>query len=682
MIPAEIASTARGLYPRAWCYALLAAVSIGGLLLLPLAAPYLFSASKTATTIARYEGVGALRLFAVHAVSVDVQRSILTAIGPDPYITLEPAAEDPPVSALRMKIRPISPAMGNNFAVYFVPASGPWQRFSDQHVVTATIDASLPDWTIDWTLPETARAWRIDLPEGAEFHLEYVEVRGARGLPTVAPWIAIVSSGALIAMLLVLWQFLGRPIVPATQTIKSVLILSLIVPLAMFVFVLPPFQGPDENAHWKLALMFYRSSIAREPAAYFLPETLEIDAIPFHPERKFKPQTLRADNSPPVLNRQAMANQHQYLLKQYPYTHIISYPVVWMISLLFPFANTVPSALQLFYLCRIVPAILTVILLYVLNRKYELPYTAWFFFSLPLVVQQFVVVSADTLLNVGAIAAVLLFLTLRERSSRLLTAVLWALCLGITYAKFIAAGVLLLPLLLVPYRRLPRPKMLLVFAVLTSLPVVYLLGGVVLSAVRDVGRALNRLPDVEQQIALIRTWVGVKNFVGAMSSFAAQGASFEAWSGPLGWLDTPISPRHLSIITASCLVALLLDVWVYGPRLVHLLRKRTGEMTLLAGAALAALTFALVIDALLYYLMTSAVGSRSIAGTQIRHLFAAAIVAVLLPLAVLGPTVPEGNRSRGRSMMVANSVALVLLPMLFFASNVELAIDLLTRYWG
>jgi hypothetical protein len=65
---------------------------------------------------------------------------------------------------------------------------------------------------------------------------------------------------------------------------------------------------------------------------------------------------------------------------------------------------------------------------------------------------------------------------------------------------------------------------------------------------------------------------------------------------------------------------------------------------------------------------------------QMRHLFAAAIVAVLLPLAFLGRT-PAVNPS-GRAMMVANTIALVLLPMLFFARNVELAIDLFTRYWG
>lgn len=682
MIPEEIASPARRLIARAWRYVLLAAVSVGALLLLPLVAPYLFTGTNTATNlIARYEGAAGLRIFAAHAVAVDAQRSVLMATGPEPYITLEPGAQAAPVSSLRMKIRPMSPGMGNTFTVHFVPARGPWQAFSEQHVVSGTVATRLPDWTIDWTLPETARAWRIDLPAGAEFQLEYLETRGGRGVPAVRPWIAVIISGATIALLLVLWQFLVRPVVPGPQTIKSVLTLALIVPLAIFIFVLPPFQGPDENAHWKLALMAYRSSIAREPAAYFLPETLEIDAIPFHPERKFKPGTLRAATSPPALNRDAMANQHRYLLTQYPYAQFISYPLILVTSLLFPFANTVPSALQLFYLCRIVPALLTVVLLYVLNRKYELPYTAWFFFSLPLVVQQFVVVSADTLLNVGAIAAVLLFLALRERPNWLLTALLWVLCLAITYSKFIVAGVVLLPLLLVPYRRLPRPKLLLVFAVLVSLPAAYVLSGVVLSSVRDVGRALNRLPDVEQQLALIVTWSGVKTYLQAMVLYSVQGATLQAWSSPLGWLDTPLSPQHLSLIAASGLVALLLDAWIYGPRLVHLLRNRTGEMALLAGVGVGGLCFATITDTFLYYLMVTPVGAASIAGTQMRHLFAVAIVAVLLPLAVLGPSSCE-DHSRSQGMMVANSIALTLLPMLFFARNVELAIDLFTRYWG
>ena len=470
---------------------------------------------------------------------------------------------------------------------------------------------------------------------------------------------------------------------PAPRTIKTVLILALMVSLVIITFLLPPFQGPDENAHWMLGLKFYRSNIANEPATYYLPDTLETGYIPFHFSTKFRSARLGGGNSRPSADAHAMAASHEYLVGQYPYARIFSYPVTFVMSLLFPVVDTTQGALQLFYLCRLVPAVLIVGLLYALNRRYELPYTAWFFFSLPLVAQQSVVISADILLNTGSVLAVLWFLKLRKDYRWALMLALCGLCLWITASKFIAVSVLLLPLLLIPYRRLPRVKTLMVLALMLimSVPVVYSLGGVVLAAIREWGSVANRTAEIEQQIAFVRTTAGIETFLLAALRYATQALSFEAWSGPLGWVDTRLTARHLSLIAVSGWLAIFLDVWAYGPQVLRLVRTRAGEMTALVGMAVGGLCFATVADAALFYLMTTPVGGDAIASMMMKHLFPAAIVGLLLPLAVLGPAAHDVDSSMAWPMMIANTLAVVILPLLLFARNIELAIDLLIRYW-
>jgi hypothetical protein len=306
----------------------------------------------------------------------------------------------------------------------------------------------------------------------------------------------------------------------------------------------------------------------------------------------------------------------------------------------------------------------------------------WFFFSLPLVVQQSVVISADTLLNLGAVIATWLFLKSREEHNWGRNAALWVLCIAMIYSKFIVAGVLLLPILLIPYSRIPKLKMLIGVGLVLVVPAVYVLGSVVLAAVRDVGHALNRLAEVNQQVALLGTAEGIRTFFAAVVNYSTEALSFEAWSGPLGWLDTPLSTRHVSLIAASGLLAVFLDTWAYGPQLADLLRSRAREVVLLASVGVAGLLFATVTNAALFFLMTTPVGADRIAGMQIRHFFPSVMVAMMLPLGVLRGRLPATANASLRPAIVADTVALVLFPLLFAARNVELAIDLLTRYWG
>ena len=611
---------------------------------------------------------------------------MVRATGPDPYIIFQPAAPTSPVSSIKLRIRP-APSMGRSafFFVFFVPASAPpLEGFSESNVLVGQLSQTLPVWTVDWTLPQPSRAWRIDVPDGAEFQLEYLEVLGAQRMGAVAErstWMFVLGAGAAVALLLIVYQLTRGPFPLADRSIRTVLIAALVAPLVVTTFLFPPFQGPDESAHWKIGLMFYRSTIEHEPAAYYLPDLLQTNGIPFHPEVKFPPARLRVETIPPEFNAAGMIATHQSLTTLYSYAHYISYPVLFVLSWLFPRVDSVQRALQLFYLARIVPAALMVALLYGLNRKYELPYTAWFFFSLPLVVQQFAIVTADTLLNAGAIIAVWLFLKSREQPSVRFAVPLVVLGVIVTYSKFIVAGVLLLPLLLVPYRRIPRRALIagLGLALVLMIPAVYVFKELVLASLRTVGQLTSRAGEVDQQIRLFGTTAGLGKFADALTRYGRSAVTFETWSMPMGWLDVPLSPQHLSLIAASGYVAFMLDAWAYGPQIVRLIRTRLWEVALLMGVAVCGLAFAVVADGALFYLMNTPVGVGFINGLQVRHLFPAAIVALLLPLAVLAPSPVDGTPSR--SAMVARTVAVVLLPLLLAARTIELAIDLLTRYW-
>jgi hypothetical protein len=258
-------------------------------------------------------------------------------------------------------------------------------------------------------------------------------------------------------------------------------------------------------------------------------------------------------------------------------------------------------------------------------------------------------------------------------------AALCVLTAWIAASKFIAGAICALPLLMIPYRRLPRAMVLGAVAAVLAVPVAYVLFRVVLGAIVDLGVTLHRTSEVDQQLALLRTAHGWQAFFHAADRFAAAALSIKAWAGPLGWSDMPLAREHLTLITASAWLALVCDVWYYGPQIVKLIRTRAPETALLAAIGVGGLAFAMFSDAAIYYIVTTPPGDQDIAGMVIRHLFAAAILALLLPTALLAPR-EDGHRSR--SVMIVNTAALVLLPLLFAARNVELAIDLLRRYWG
>jgi hypothetical protein len=367
-----------------------------------------------------------------------------------------------------------------------------------------------------------------------------------------------------------------------------------------------------------------------------------------------------------------LRDRKEWLRANYPYARPYAYPVVLLLSPFFPQITNVQHAMLLFYLCRVVAAVAVIAVLFAASRRHDLPFTTLTFFSLPLLLQQSAVISVDVFLNLGALACMLLYVSLRERPRKLGLLALWALTLSIVGVKFVYAPVLALPVLALPQG--PARRRLMIGAAVAAAVLAYPAALLVLREVRAMGATMGRADETALQLASLATISGWTDLLGLYLRYLETLLHARAWSGPLGWLDAPLSQPHLSLIRASAATAVLLDAWRYAPDVIALLRTRPragGSIILLALAALFFVTFA---DVLLFFLMTTSPGAPAVSGVQARHFFPVAIVVVLLPLLLL-PRVSADESAPLRAC------AWVILPGLLAARTVFLAQDLLVRYW-
>jgi hypothetical protein len=159
-----------------------------------------------------------------------------------------------------------------------------------------------------------------------------------------------------------------------------------------------------------------------------------------------------------------------------------------------------------------------------------------------------------------------------------------------------------------------------------------------------------------------------------------------AWAHPLGWLDTNLSSAHLRLIAASGLIALFLDAGRAIRAWPGLLRDRKGELAWVVGVVVAHFAFLSLSMCAILYVAWSPPHADSIWGFQVRYLFPSAILALVLPgmLKNVEPTSEDRLRSSGDPGLfewASNTLAMVLLPLMLFARQIELVVDLLTRFW-
>jgi hypothetical protein len=602
-----------------------------------------------------------------HSVDLQENGALVRANGPDPFVVLAPPPS--PVRSLRLELIPTG-SVRHDFYLYYVPAAAPATAgFSEQYVQRGRVIVTPAGWRVEWELPEAARLYRLDVPDDAVFRVTTWQASRTAG--ALSTHVGSARDSAWTVLLAVLLVAGGIAVVqPAAITSLDLArtgIAVLAVPAAALLLLVPPFQGPDESAHWMLALSYSRPAITAEPAAYRLPAIFGTDAMRFNTEVKFDPARFRTELAAAPLTRTEYDAQQKYLFDIYPYARPYLYPLVTAVCAVYPHVDSVAQAVLLFYICRIVAAAALFLCLLYASRRYEVPLSVLAFFSLPLVLQQHTTVTSDVLLNLGAAGAALFFLHHRRHRGRVSAICVWLLTAAVVSVKFIYAPLFVLPVLTIPRGRMRTLVLggMVVAAVLAAYPFALL----VLREVRALGAALGRGPATELQIASLATSAGWSALLSHYVRYATALVDPAAWSGPLGWLDTPLAPSHVALIRTTIAGTLLVDAVILVAARGERLRRAAAGLAF----GVAAIAVTLFIDVVLFYLLTTNPGAADVAGVQVRHLFPIAHAAAMLSLAPRDGTPPMLPIVRG--LAAIGFAALVLM------RTALLAQDLLVRFW-
>jgi hypothetical protein len=488
--------------------------------------------------------------------------------------------------------------------------------------------------------------------------------------------IKLALVGVVVSALLMAVQVRWRTLMPSARAVKALLLVALVGPGITILFLLPPFQGPDEIQHWKTALLLSRRDAMREVPLYSLSEIVDAWRVVQKPANKVDPFVLRTEIG---------AREPDTREVRVTYASVASYPAVSLVAMIFPRVEDIREALVFYYLCRLLPLALLLGLLWLLNRHDDLPYLAWFFFSLPLVLQQSSVISTDTVTNLGTLAAAAVFVHLRRRPGPKMMALLVGLCLVVAGTKPVAAAVVLLPLSLVPWRSIPARRIVAGGLTLVAAGLLLVMGKTAIDMIHESGGYLGPA-SVDGQLQFLGTLGGLATFVGIYGGLMWSLGDVSAWAHPLGWLDTNLSSAHLRLIAASGLIALFLDAGRAIRAWPGLLRDRKGELAWVVGVVVAHFAFLSLSMCAILYVAWSPPHADSIWGFQVRYLFPSAILALVLPgvLKNVEPTSEDRLRSSGDPGLfewASNTLAMVLLPLMLFARQIELVVDLLTRFW-
>lgn len=583
----------------------------------------------------------------------DRATSTATAAGNRPTFLLAARSDSTGIREVRLRLRPL-----RTFDFFAFRAATPtpaeiaddelgWDTFREVSRGVARVDGE--SVSIAFFLPTALARCRIELPRTSAFRLDEIAVietdRDKHDIGRILTAAGLAGALSLAASLL--WPGIRL----TEKRLRSLLRGFITCSGFALLFLLPPFQGPDEWKHWKMALALWRPDAEQEIALFNLPETLDALRVPYRAEEQFGAARL---NALPAATGQERARWHV------GYATWLSYPAVGLVSLIFPHVVTISQALTFFYLCRALPLFALVWLLRRADQAGLLGLTALTLFSSPLFLQQTVVITADTLPNLGTIAAAILFARCwREPTTRRVSA-LAAVCIATVLAKPpVYAPLLLLPQFFVPWRRIAHPR---------------IVGGLL---VLSVGAVLTMLTWLMPQYVPAFESVGkCQAFVAGCGELVTRFNWLTGWFGPLGWLDTIPTGRHQALIAASVIAAILYDLTLAIP----LLRKANGFGVagpwLLVALAANALFVFLSLCAIMY-VVESEPGLPLIRGVQMRYLFPPLLLILLLPLSLFTPKeAPPSLRPRW-----PEAAAMGVIPMLFFARQVECACELLVRYW-
>lgn len=429
----------------------------------------------------------------------------------------------------------------------------------------------------------------------------------------------------------------------------------------VMVFCLPPFQGPDENRHWKTAVELYRSDGQTGTILQLLPAYLNAEAPRLRSEVRFQFERFQATE--PVPTQEAI---------KVTYTRHWGYPTVGLVSLLFPRVTTLNEALYFYYACRLLNLLCLLLLVGWVWKLGLGSCTLLVFLSFPLVMQQCVIVSTDTAHNLGTFLALLLWVKhYRDRRAWSLIALIIVSLLVVAAKPPIYLGVLLLPAWFLPWSKLLKP-----------LPILFMLACIAVSLGagmwylwRIVDDSRMQMGDeARAQLKYILTAEGIQQFIGAAMEYPHRFLNPAYWFEPLGWLDTLLSPQHLLLIWISLGIAVSVDVFHFIRRTRSLGCWSLMDLLEPFVASIVSAFFIWWSLALVMYLTITPYQSTGIVGMQVRYMVPAVLFFLLWPLGrwQVPTNLPKTNYY---------GIACLVLLLLGLFRAISLSYDLYMRYW-
>jgi hypothetical protein len=415
--------------------------------------------------------------------------------------------------------------------------------------------------------------------------------------------------------------------------------------------LLPPFQGPDENAHFQTALRSFGRADAQALEA--LLAHAPVQGLAFEVNARVNTELLRGEAGATVPEPPAV------------YSSILSYPSVLATALLAPHTQSLAEQWSFFYACRALGLLLTLAVLLWLARQRTLPMSLLAVAALPLFAQQSTVISADTLANGATLVAFALCVQRRD---------LWLLsaaCALAALAKpnMIATFVLPASLIVERWIRERRWRTLSVFAAslvgAASFAWFVLFGFVVRSDDR-----------ATLQVRSLHTWDGLVAFGRALAHRWGQLGHYKDWAGPLGWLDTPLGSPHIMVLEILLIVGIVVDVLDHALATHAWARLRTSRLLGFALTGLPLLFGVFGLACLALYVFMTPVGAPWVDGVQTRYLFPA-VLALALASWVLEPA----EVVRPMFARVTFSIASGVWAACLVFSVTELTHTLLARYY-
>jgi hypothetical protein len=618
------------------------------------------------------------------------------------------------VRSLELEITPLSPYALDRTLLFYIENGSNWLSFIAQDPsllgesgafepltegdsdIRRRVQRAHVTWengraSLRFHLREPAVWLKLVFPQECRVRLESLRVHlENRDAPEgQARWYPLLVQLACLGLAGWLILLIAAQLWPGVRTInlKRVLIGVQGMLLALTALLLPPFQGPDENRHWLAAMVYFRPThalavqnrvageeqtmvVPREMILGQLPELLDALRPRWKVDQPFHPAVLRRPGEPIEFQKEGGAG----------YANPLTYLFVGLVAAWFPTVSTLPEALCLFYLCRMLPIFFWVGLLLYAERRGWLTFTLLTLLSLPLWLQQAVVVSSDTVALLGALAACLLFVVCRKEGGWRPQAALWAVTL-VAFAAKPPLALPLLPLFAFPWRKLPVKWLTIPWAILTAGAIGWygLHFGIALiekSRHELEGKLQGRLQRVLDGRA-------TKTFLDQVEhrfNYDRVEAAREFYQ-PLGWLDTPLADWHHVLIAAALVLALLADAVERWRSWYRAARDYWGQLLALWALVVAhALALVLGMCLIMYVTHTATeIGETRMAGVQMRYFFPALIIACIVPFGIR----PRAGNSPAPAPRgpVVNLLPCIILT-LTLARGVALTLDLLFRYYG